>query len=186
MSNYEIIRDEERLTLATPTERRMLMVGCPLFLFAVACLMVMGALTILYESHHVDTRSAGDPSHLFNPHANQFGFLWLVACLFIAITLPLYAWVVKRFSNVISFDLAKGALLRYGKPITWLGRMEHVLIRRVRDVDHFVTYKLLVVYGDGREFLVDQSPEEWEIRLLAEEIAGFVGVDVHGVKTLVH
>src|SRR5438552_7506429 len=156
MSSYEVIRDDERLTLATPTERRMLLVGCPLFLFAVACLMVLGALTILYESHHVDSRNAGEVSHLFNPHANQFGFLWLVACLFIAITLPLYAWVVKRLSNVFCFDLAKGALLKFGRPVTWLARVEYLLIRRARDVDHNSTYKLLLVYGDGREALIDE------------------------------
>jgi hypothetical protein len=186
MSSYEVIRDEERLTLATPTERRMLLVGCPLFLFAAACLLVLGAVTIVYESHHIDSRSAGDPSHLFNPHANQFGFLWLVACLFAAITLPLYAWAVKRMSNIFCFDLAKGALLKHGKPVIWLSRVEYLQIRRVRDVDHVSTYKLLLVYGDGREILIDEYSEEWELRLLAEEIAGFIGVDVHAVKTLVH
>jgi hypothetical protein len=186
MSTYEIIRDDERLTLATPVERRMLLVGCPLFLFAVACLLVLGAVTLVYESHHVDSRSAGDPSHLFNPHANQFGFLWLIACLFIAITLPLYAWVIKRASNIFTFDLAKGALLRHGKPLIWLGRIEYLQIKRVRDVDHVSTYKLQLVYGDGRAILLDECQEEWEMRLLAEEIAGFIGVDVHGVKTLVH
>src|SRR5438067_32247 len=136
MSSYEIIRDEERLTLATPTERRMLLVGCPVFLFSIASLFVLGAITILYESHGIDSRLAGDPSHLFNPHGNQFGFLWLVACLFVAIMLPLYAWIIKRVSNIFSFDLAKGALIKHGKPLIWLSRIEYLLIRRVRDVDH--------------------------------------------------
>ena len=106
--------------------------------------------------------------------------------MFIAFTLPIYAWVVKRLSNVFCFDLAKGALLKFGKPVTWLARVEYMLIRRARDVDHNATYKLLLIYGDGREALIDESAEEWEVRLLAEEIGGFIGVDVHGVKALVH
>src|SRR2546423_13796731 len=178
MCRYDVLKEEDRLTLALPIERRLMMAGCPLFLFASACLLVLGFLTIATEAHSLRDHHAGDVDRLFNPHVNQFGFLWLVACLLIAGFVPIYAYLVRKYSMAYCFDLSKGAVLKYGRPVTWLSRIEYLKIRRTRDPDDFSTYTLLLVHNDGYELVIDDSNEEPQIRLLAEEIAEFTGVHV--------
>ncbi len=179
MNRYDMVREEERLTLTLPIERRLMNAGCPLFLLAAISVLALGFLSIAVEAHSVSDH-AGDPSRLFNPHQNQFGFLWLVACLMVTVFTPLYVYLVRRYSTAFSFDLSKGALLRYGKPVTWLSRIEYLRIRRSRDPDDFCTFSLVLVHNDGHELLVDESDEENEIRWLAREIAEFTGVRVVG------
>lgn len=184
MDRYEIIRDEERLLLTTPVERRMVAAGCPLFLLACASLMVLGVLCVMYDSgRHGSTTDLGS---LFNPRINQFGFLWLAALIFIAAGVPIYAFVVRRWSVAFCFDMNKGALLHFGRPVTWLSRIEFVRLTRTQDADRHFDFGLFVVYGDGHELKIDESDDEGEMRWLAREIAEFTGVRVAAAWDTVH
>ncbi len=185
MGRYDIIRDDERLTLTTPVERRMVAAGCPLFLFASASLLVLGTLSVIYESRRPTVKSTTELSALFNPHINQFGFLWLMAVLFIAAMVPIYAYLIRRWSTAYCFDMSKGALLRFGKPLTWLSRIEFIRVTRTRDADEHAEYAVVIVHDDGHELKIDESDDEREMRWLAREVAEFTGVRIVGNRVKV-
>src|SRR5438105_11943716 len=104
MNRYDMLREEERLTLTLPIERRLMHAGCPLFLLAAVSIVGLCMLTIAVEAHSLNDGHAGDPARLFNPHENQFGFLWLIACLLVTVFLPVYVYRVRRSSVVLSSD----------------------------------------------------------------------------------
>jgi hypothetical protein len=185
MSRYDIIRDDEKLMLSTPVERRMIAAGCPLFLFASASLLVLGTLSVIYQSRRQPGRQASDLSALFDPHVNQFGFLWLMAVVFIAAMVPIYAYFVRRWSTAYCFDMSKGALLRFGKPVTWLSRIEFIRVTRTRDADEHADFAVVIVHDDGHELKIDESDDEGEMRWLAREVAEFTGVRIVGNRVKV-
>lgn len=177
MRQFEIDAEPDRLTLTLPVERRLVAAGCPLFLLSSACLLALGGLSVLQESDSRDP-GVGAASRFFNPHANEFGFLWALACLFLVVFVPFYVWMVRRTSTVFTFDRARGEFFRYGRTVTRLSRIEQVRVRRLRDPDGYADFEVAVVYGDGRQEFIDDTPDEAEATVLAQKIADFVGVEV--------
>ena len=178
MRHFELATDGERLTLSHPMERRLMIVGCPLFLLSSACLMFLAVLVVMNEEHSPALLGGGDLSRLFSPRVNHFGFLWLIACVLLSVFIPLYMILIRRASTIFSFDKNTGEFRRHGKLIARLEKIEYLEIRRDLDPDAFPRFDLVLIHNDGYEMLIDESQSEPEVLDLADEIAEFIGVDV--------
>src|SRR5262245_27714123 len=129
MAHFELNRESDRLTLSHPIERRMMLVGCPLFALSTACLMFLAVLVVMNEEHSPAQLGGGELNKLFNPHVNHFGFLWLIACLLLAGFIPFYFIMIRRASTVFLFDKAAGEFRRHNKLIARLEKIEYFRIR---------------------------------------------------------
>lgn len=185
MSQFEIVREAERLTLTVPMERRLLMLGCPLFLLAFASVLLLGILCVLQDAHTAHSPTSVEPLSLFSPHVNHFGFLWLLSSVLISILVPLYVFWIGRDSQVFTFDRAEDRFMRHGKMIAPLRKIEHVQMRRSCDGGSRTKHALYLSYLDGHEMFIEESHDEGGMERLAQALADFVGVPVVGSRNAV-
>jgi len=180
MSRFVVSREEERLTLTEPMERRLLMLGCPLFACAAFSVLLLAFLSVIHEAQTPGTSTSTEPLRFFDPSVNHFGFLWLVASVLLAILVPLYAFLIHRDSVVFTFDRSNGRFSRHGKVVAPLRRIEYLQIRKSADGGGMPSYTLFVVYLDGHEMFIEQSHDEDDTWRLAMEIADFLSVRAVG------
>ncbi len=147
--------------------------GFLLLFFTLACLAPLGILGVMQAASHEQGGSQPPLLGFTDPHANHFGFLWLLGVGIIAISLPVYA--VKLYSANITylFDRAAGRLTRNGKSIARLNRIEAVQLWQFEDSDDRSILKLSIVHSDGFVHEIDEGYDEAEMRAVAQEIAEF-------------
>src|SRR5579872_1130706 len=153
MSRFDIARDEEQLTLTLPAPPWRMAVGFLLLCFTIACLTPLGILGVLQETPSHRGMSPAGSLGFTDPHANHFGFLWLIGFCLILVLLPVYAVKMYRACLVFRFDRATGRLTRNGRTVAPLRRIEAIRVTRTDDADDRSLYKLSIAHSDG--FLVE-------------------------------
>lgn len=180
MSDFDILRDPDRLILRMPEgNARLLRLGCPLACFATLCLLILGVLGIIHEEFAGVVVAADQPQFL-DPRVNHFGILWGIGFAFLVIFVPLYVIYAPRSALVFTFDRWTGRFSRNHKEICALHRIEQVRIRRMCDEAGIHSLRLVIIYLDGHEMIIHESEDEDEIHRLAAEIADFMEVSVVG------
>lgn len=180
MSDFEILRDPERLILRLPEgDARLLRLGCPLACLATLCLLILGVLAIIHEEF-AGVMVAADQPRFLDPRVNHFGILWGIGFAFLIIFVPLYILYAPRSALVFTFDRWTDCFLRNQKHVCALHRIEQVRIRHMCDEVGIRSLRLVIIYLDGHEMIIHQSEDEDEIRRLAAEIADFMEVSVVG------
>ena len=174
MSQFDISRSEEQLTLKHPLSVQVLPTGCLLFAAASLCLALLGLLGILEDAQGFGSGVAADSAHFFHPAHNHFGYFWLLGALLMLVLVPWYLVTANRSALVFTFERNTGLFLRNGRVVTRIGRIEYVCLRERQDPDEAFFYELSIVYADGHEMLIDNSYDEQQIASLAKEIAGFL------------
>src|ERR1051325_7054100 len=104
MTRFDITHDEDRLTVTKVPAANRMVVGFFLLFSTLAFLTPIGILGGMKVGTQADARSAGGLLDFTDPHANHFGFLWLVGVALVAILLPIYAVFIYRMRLVYSFD----------------------------------------------------------------------------------
>jgi hypothetical protein len=174
LSRIDVRIEERRLIVSlTPPPGRMAF-GFLLLFFTMACLTPLGILGVLQGGPQ--EQSGGNPLLLsfLDPHANHFGFLWLVGVSLVCLAIPIYAVKLYRASITYVFDRNTGRFTRNGKSIARLQRIEAIRVWQFADSDERPLYMLSIVHSDGFVQEIDQAYEESEIRYAAEQIAEFV------------
>src|SRR5207248_2549251 len=113
-----------------------------------------------------------------DPHANHFGFLWLVGVALVAVLLPIYAVLIYRMRLVYVFDRTTNRFAHNGKQIAPLRRIESVRFSRHDDCDDRAIFRLAVVHSDGFTCELDEWYDEDELRAVAAAIADFTHTHV--------
>ena len=181
IGSFEVTRDEERLLLASPVGLGQLLTGCLLLGIAFLSVLALGGLSLLHESHLTGENVAPGGTVGFGPHGNHFGLLWLAGVVLAILLVPLTIVHLYRGGPVYVFDRRTGEFRRGTRLVTRLGRIEAVCVRRVTPVeerDERPLYRLLVLYDDGFEMVLNESHYDEPLEALAEEIAGFVDREV--------
>lgn len=178
MSQFEISRDEERLTLTLPPPAGRMAFGFLLLFFTLLFLMPIGVLGVMQAAESTDRQThalsmAGEGLDFTNPQANHFGFLWMIGFGLVVLALPLYAFRIYRSSIVYQFDRVSNRFLRCGRLIAPLRRVEGVRLRQTEDADDRPLYRLAVVHSDGFEAEIGEWYDYEETRAVAQEIAGW-------------
>jgi len=174
LSRIDVRIEDRRLIVSlTPPPGRMAF-GFLLLFFTMACLTPLGVLGVLQGGSQ--EQSGGKPMLLsfMDPHANHFGFLWLLGVSLVCLAIPLYAVKLYRANISYVFDRNTGRFTRNGKSIARLQRIEAVRVWRFADSDDRALYMLSIVHSDGFVQEIDQAYDEAEIRYVAEQIADFV------------
>jgi hypothetical protein len=177
---YEVSHRRDALLLCLANRGELGIKGCALFAFTMLIVLVLGALSTL----QVATAPAAphvvvdDPGRFFAPRQNHFGFLWLFASALMLVIVPLYVLRAYKAPLVFEFRRSEDTLLRDGRPVTRLRRIENLSITETKDPDSRYLYLLEVVYGDGHRMLLHNAYEEREVMNLANEISAFVGTGV--------
>lgn len=174
MSRISVKREEKRLVLTLSPPPARMAFGFLLLFFTLACMTPLGILGVMQAaSEEHGTREALSLGFT-DPHANHFGFLWLLGVLLIAIALPIYAWKLYRANITYVFDRVTGKLTRNGKVVAPLRRIESIRLWQYEDCDDRSLYKLSIVHSDGFEHDIDEEYEEAEMRSIAHAIADFL------------
>jgi len=177
MSRISVKREEKRLVLTLSPPPARMAFGFLLLFFTLACLTPLGILGIMQAAS--DEQGTSHPASLgfTDPHANHFGFLWLLGIGFIAIALPVYAWKLYRANITYVFDRVTGMLTRNGKVIAPLRRIESIRLWQYEDCDDRALYKLSIVHSDGFEHDIDEEYDEAEMWSIAHMVADFIHTD---------
>ena len=178
MSQYDIIREDGRLTLRKGLGDRLTGTGCLLFFCAFLSILFVGMLSLMQDVEFVGTGPQAEATRFFHPRHNHFGYFWGVGSLLMLVLVPVYVVHAYRSALTFRFDRIRQEFSRNGKLITRLPRIEYVWIRETQDPDRAYLYQLLVVYEDGYEMPIDVDYDEREIVNLAKEIAGFLDVAI--------
>lgn len=152
--------------------------GCLLFAFTMLCVFILGILSVFQTARTTDRVSLGDPSRLFEPQQNHFGFLWLVATIMVLGGIPIYIHLAYRAPLTYEFRKSELLFLRNGRRVTQFSRIEYVLLRESRDTDGRYLYLLDISYNDGMRMLLYNDYDERKTMNLANQIASVVGCRV--------
>lgn len=170
---FEIIRDEEQLTLRLPAAPQLTAAGCGSFAVTAIGLLVIGLFSLLHDLRGEALRPVGEPFDHFTPTENHFGFLWLVTSILMLVAVPIYVVRSARAPLVFRFLRTPDLFLRNNRQVTRLARVEGVCLRETQDPDQRFLYLLHVVYADGREIEIFNGYDERAMMNLANEIARF-------------
>ncbi len=170
---YEVTRDYGLLTLRLPSNTQFGLTGCLLFSLTMLCILFLGVMTVLRAA---DTNQIGtdDATQIFAPTKNHFGFLWMVSCIALFITIPVYMSRAYKPALTFTFDRSRDQFAQDNKTVTSLRRIEAVAIRETRDPDNTFLYLLHIVHTDGYEVLIHNAYDEREVMNLANEVGGFL------------
>jgi hypothetical protein len=182
MQRFEITGDDDRLVLSMSLGYQRLGQGCLLLFLTTVCVTIIGILAVVQGDVAAGGKDLTKEAGFFDPHANHFGFLWLIATVLAGVALPLYIWKLYQTTVTFVFDRETDRFTRNGKVITRLSKVEAVRVRHSDDPDQRELHKLLVVYGDGFELPLDNWYDERETYYVAHEIAAFLGLHVLGER----
>jgi hypothetical protein len=176
---FDITNSRDELTLRLENRGELTIRGCFLFFFTMMFVALMGIFALIqtFSSYSKDHLS-DDPSVIFAPTQNHFGFLWLVLLLGTVVGVPVYVMRTYKSALVFTFRRSDDAFLRDNHLVTRLRRIEYLTIRETKDPDARFIYLLDLVYNDGEEMLLHNTYDEREIMNLANEISAFVGTRV--------
>lgn len=175
---FQIVRDDEELTLRRENQGELSVKGCFLFAFTMLFVLIVGILSVLQTAETSGGVTLDDANILFAPTRNHFGFLWLVALALLFVVLPLYVARIYNAALVFTFRRADDLFLRNGRKVSTLRRIEYVCLRETRDPDSAYLYLLSIFHGDGQEIELYNGYDERAIMNVANEIAAFVGTRV--------
>jgi hypothetical protein len=178
MSRISIKREGKRLILTLSPPPARMAFGFLLLFFTLACLTPLGILGIMQAAVNEQGSSQSPTLGFTDPHANHFGFLWLVGVGLVAVALPIFAWKLYRANITYSFDRVSGKLTRNGKVIAPLRRIESVRLWQHEDCDDRMLYRLSIIHSDGFEHDIDESYDEAEMWSVAREVADFTHTDL--------
>lgn len=178
MKRFQVDKDATSLTLTMEIDYWRFAVGGGLFFVAMLCNLVFAALGVWQVDRSGKPMGTLGPFAFFEPQANPFGFLWGVSFVLIVALIPVFALRLRDSAIEYRFDLLSGLLLRNGKELTPLRKVENVQIRRMMDADRGHWYRIVLVYGDGNEIFIDESYDEDEVAALAYDIAGYANTEV--------
>lgn len=178
MSGLQIQKTDDRLVLSSRMDARRVAIGCAGFAAASLCLALLGALGLVFEATRERTVAEVDVAEFLNPAHNHFGFLWILCCIVLAATVPIYLWRVQRAGLVIAFDREAGVLTRNGRIVTRLARIEFVRLLRTVDSAGRTLHRVSILHDDGHDLVLDESYDPDDLRPVAAEITDFLGVDL--------
>ena len=178
IGQYQVERTPDAMTLRLDNQGDISMKGCLLFAFTMLCMTFLGILSVVQASQVQHRDTIGDPSQMFQPQENHFGFLWLILMVIVLVGIPLYAHQSYKASLEFTFRRTDLTFLRNRKRVTRFGRIEYVLLRETKDTDGRYLYLLEVSYNDGMRMMVYNGYDDREIMNLANEISKVVGCRV--------
>jgi hypothetical protein len=176
---FDISRTDDELVLRQEKRGYLSFAGCMAFASTMLCILVLGVMSMVYTS--AATRYGGtvsEPSAVFSPSRNQFGFLWLVGSILVMILLPLYVIHAYNRALVYRFRRSDNVFLKGKQKIAGLRRIEYLCIRESREPDKRYVYRLHIVYNDGQQMQMHNCYDEREILNLGNEIGRFLGCDL--------
>ncbi|MBC8103671.1 MAG: hypothetical protein H7Z41_13930 [Cytophagales bacterium] len=172
-------RSPDELLLRLENRGELTMKGCALLFFTMFCILVIGVMSVI-ETAQTPKMQMGveDPSRLFAPTQNHFGFLWLISSLLMFVAVPLYVMAVYRSALAYRFNRRENTFHRGTQKICRLRRIEYLRLSEEKDPDSNYLYLLRVVHSDGQEMLLHNGYEEREMLNLANAIGSFLGTEV--------
>lgn len=183
IGSYQMERGSEEFTLRLDNQGDISLKGCLLFAFTMVCILMLGILAVAQtaqaQQQHRRELVLGDPTRLFEPQQNHFGFLWLVATILILVGIPFY--VRQAYKSPLCYTFLQGdggEFLRNGRRVTRFSRIEYLLLRETKDADGRYLYLLDISYNDGLRMMLYNGYDDREIMNLANEISRFVGCRV--------
>lgn len=178
MARLQVTKTDDRLVLSTRMDARRAAIGCIGFLAATLCLILLGALGLVFEATRDQPTPDLEAAEFLNPLHNHFGFLWLLGSLLLAAIVPFYLLRIQRSADVLSFDREEGTVAHNGRVVTRLPRIEFVRLLETSDTAGRTLYKLSLVHDDGHELALDESYDPEDVQYIGAEITDFLGVDL--------
>ena len=151
MNRLEVIGDDEKLWVSYCETGRRLWLGLLLIGVSGGCITIIGILAVWQGNLSVKPVNTGEEFAFANPQGNHFGFIWLAAMIGMFIIVPLLAKWALYSRTVFLFDKTTNWLTRSNRKITALAKIEFIAIKRLRDPDNRITYRLVVSFNDGFE-----------------------------------
>ncbi len=181
MQRFQINGDEERLELTMELGYQRILNGCLIVGFTFIWVTALAVLAVVHGNSENASASSNEWGYL-NPRGNHFGFLWLLATLFIGALIPLYASKVINSKRVFLFDKSTGLFTHNGKTVTELRKIDSVKVRHRNDPDERPVHMLLIIYNDGFEEALDNWYDEDEMYYTAGVIGEFLRVPQYGIR----
>ena len=177
LGRFLVSQTDGRLTLSATLRDRDFTSGCVWFAVAVLSLFSLGLLSIAQEEALSRGQTFPDSDGHFGLHSNHFSLLWLIALAAALTLVPITITRLFRSAPVYTFDRLSGVFARNNRPITTLPKIETICLRNLVDADDALEaplYQLVIRYGDGFEYLLEESHDEGAMEALAGTVADFV------------
>ena len=176
---FLVSRTPEELSLRLENHGELSTQGCLLFFFTMFCILFLGVLGIFQSAQAPAVKSGiEDPSRVFAPTENHFGFLWLLSLVLMVVAVPLYVIKTYRSALVFRFNRTDGIFYRGGQRVCRLNRIEYVRLSEEKDPDGNYLYFVRISHSDGQEMLLHNGYNEREVLNLANELASFLETDI--------
>lgn len=176
---FIVSRTPSELSLRLENHGELSIQGCLLFFFTMFCILFLGVLSI-FQSAQAPAIKSGitDPSQVFAPTQNHFGFLWILSLILMVIAVPLYVVKTYRSALVFRFNRMDGVFYRGGQRVCRLNRIEYIRLSEEKDPDGIYLYFVRISHSDGQEMLLHNGYKERDVLNLANEMASFLETDI--------
>ena len=176
---FDVSRSKDELSLCLKNHGELSIHGCLLFFFTMFCILFLGVLSVVQSAQEPALKSGiTDPSHVFGPTQNQFGFLWLISLLLMVIAVPVYVIKTYRSALVFRFNRSENSFYRGAQRICRLNRIEYIRISEEKDPDSNYLYFVRISHSDGQEMLLHNGYDEREVLNIAKELSSFLEADI--------
>jgi hypothetical protein len=176
---FDVSRSQSEMSLRLENHGELSVHGCLLFFFTMFCVLFLGVLGVLQSAQAPEVKSGiADPSRVFSPTDNHFGFLWLLSLVLLIIAVPVYVIRTYRSALIFRFNRPDNSFYRGSHRICRLNRVEYLRVSEEKDPDEKYLYFLRISHSDGQEMLLHNGYEEREVLNLANELASFLEIDI--------
>jgi hypothetical protein len=176
---FLVSRTPNELSLRLENHGELSIHGCLLFFFTMFCILFLGVLGIFQSAQAPAVKSGiQDPSRVFAPTQNHFGFLWLLSLILMVVAVPVYVIKTYRSALVFRFDRAGGSFYRGSQRVCRLNRIEYIRLSEEKDPDENYLYFVRISHSDGQEMVLHNGYDEREVLNLANELASFLETDI--------
>jgi hypothetical protein len=176
---FHVSRSSDEISLRLENHGELSIHGCLLFFFTMFCILFLGVLSVIQSAQAPEIRSGvEDPSRVFSPTENHFGFLWIVSLLLMVVAVPVYVIKTYRSALIFRFNRSDNSFYRGGHRICRLNRIEYLRLSEEKDPDSKYLYFLRISHSDGQEMLLHNGYDEREVMNLANELASFLHIDI--------
>ncbi|MES2460753.1 MAG: hypothetical protein V4671_09220 [Armatimonadota bacterium] len=176
---FDVSRSADELSLRLENHGELSVHGCLLFFFTMFCVLFLGVFSVIQSSQTPAMKSGvADPSRVFAPTQNHFGFLWLVSLLLMIVAVPVYVIKTYRSALVFRFNRSQNSFYRGGQRICRLNRIEYIRLSEEKDPDSKYLYFVRISHSDGQEMLLHNGYDEREVLNIAKELASFLETEI--------